>query len=134
MSEFRKKLAQAFAALEGQGVVSRANYACCQSCAGYAITQEIVGMIKAGRDRGSVKGVVYWHEQDDDNLDDSGGTYLSFGPVSSSELGMIGLPDVEVGSLVVAALEAAGLHVVWPVDGAIRIWVQEAPVAEEVLS
>jgi hypothetical protein len=121
MSEFREKLNAAFDMLRGRGLVAEGNCECCRTCAGYALTQRAVEMVKTGTPQPEILGCVFWHGQDDEDLDDSGEVFLAYGPLVSTEFGIIGLPTKGVGNLVVKALEEVGLRAVWDGDGNKRI-------------
>ena len=65
-------LAAAFADLEAHGVLARGKFSCCGTCASAEIWEE-----REGSDRW--KGYIYYHQQDAENLAESGSTYIGFG-------------------------------------------------------
>jgi hypothetical protein len=107
----KDKLNHAFRQMRHAGLVARQNFSCCGSCAGYELTTDIVAM--PAKKRANVKGVCFYHRQDAERLNRGGDLYLGFGPVDSTEHGQIGLETVQVGRLVVRALELAGLGYEW---------------------
>jgi len=110
----RRKLSRAFSALEKQGFVTRKKFMCCQNCAGSALADCVSEEIRHGRmDRATIKGVVFWHKQDDEGLREDGRLYLAHGPLETVEFGTIGIDPVAIGDMVVAALQAEGLIVTW---------------------
>ena len=118
----KRLLGDAFKILRSEGFVARQNFLCCQSCAGYALATRI-GEMKEEK-RAKVKGVVYYHNQDNTNLKERGSVYLAYGPVDTAEHGEIGLSGVEVGNAVVKALQAVGLDYEWNGSDAERIFVK----------
>lgn len=107
---FRDRLAKAFSGLREQGLLAEMNFECCQSCAGAALTWMAVKKLEAGV---PVAGCVYWHGQDDADIDRCGEVYLAFGQMDSAEWGSIGRPATVVGRMVVDALLAEGIRVEW---------------------
>jgi len=107
------KLNVAFQMMRKAGLVARQNFSCCSSCGGYELTMDVVAM--PDKKRAKVKGVCFYHRQDNDYLVRGKDLYLSFGSLDSRELGQIGLETVQVGHLVTSCLTQAGLA--WEWDG-----------------
>ncbi|MFI2611047.1 DUF6891 domain-containing protein [Kitasatospora sp. NPDC018619] len=112
-------LADAFDALEEQGIVAAMDFTCCAGC-GYA---EIGG--EAGED--SV-GFVFFHRQDTEAAAAGRGLMLRYGGFrAGEEAGEVSeRRTVEVGRAVVAALEAVGLDAQW--DGSPHTTIRVAPL------
>lgn len=108
---------KAFAQLRKEGYLAEANYLCCQTCAGYALTEKAVKLKKKaiGMD---IQGCVFWHGQDEENFWEEGVLFLAFGQLNSDQHGKIGLPTITVGKHVVKVLKQHGLKVAW--DGKLR--------------
>jgi len=117
-----EKLTLAFKILRGEGFVARKNYLCCQTCAGYALATKVSEMPDVKRTK--VKGVVYYHNQDNNSFQNTGEVRLAYGPLDTKEYGTVGLPDVEVGKAVCDALKAVGLAWEWNGSGNTRILVK----------
>ena len=110
VNDMTLRLNRAFAALRKQGLLARQNFLCCGSCAGYALTEDAVARTRKGK---KVNGCVFYHRQDTERFLTGDTLFLGYGPLDSTELGTIGLTTREVGTLVVAALEAEGLEPHW---------------------
>jgi hypothetical protein len=117
MPSFRSRLAAAFRSLRKQGVLAKANYECCGSCAGYALTNHATALVNAGTPKESIKGCVHWNRQRNAGIYKRGEVVLNYGPLESTTLGTIGLPAEEVGRMVVTALQAEGVRVEWDGSG-----------------
>ncbi|MFE4976944.1 DUF6891 domain-containing protein [Kitasatospora sp. NPDC056651] len=113
------RLADAFDALEDQGVVAAMDFTCCTGC-GYA---EIGG--EAGE--GSV-GFVFFHQQDTEAAAAGRGLMLRYGGFRAGEEAaeVSERRTVEVGRAVVAALAAVGLPAEW--DGSPHTAIRVAPL------
>jgi hypothetical protein len=118
----KRLLGDAFKLLRREGFIARQNFLCCQTCAGYELATRIGDMPEQKRKK--VKGVVYYHNQDNTNLKERGSVYLAYGPVDTARHGEIGLHGVEVGRAVVKALEAVGLAYEWDGLDSTRILVK----------
>lgn len=116
------KLNVAFQMMRKIGLVARQNFSCCGSCAGYELTTDIVAM--PSKKRAKVKGVCFYHKQDNDCLVRGKDLYLGFGPVDSREFGQVGLDTVQVGHLVTSCLTQAGLAWEWDGTASKRILVR----------
>jgi hypothetical protein len=101
------RLERAFKALEDAGIVARENFTCCQTCGHAEIGDEIDAWRDAGR---SVRGYVFFHQQDTERATEGQGLMLAYGVASE------GVEAIEIGSEIVRALDGAGLAVRW--DGA----------------
>ncbi|SFR02299.1 hypothetical protein SAMN04488564_10284 [Lentzea waywayandensis] len=97
-----ERLTRAFTALQHNGITARENFTCCRSC-GQA---EIGG--EAGPD---ARGFVYFHSQCTESAAAGHGLTLLYGGFDGSSE-----TTTAIGDEVVAALEAAGLPVVWNRD------------------
>ncbi|MFF4378884.1 DUF6891 domain-containing protein [Kitasatospora sp. NPDC001547] len=113
------RLADAFDALEDEGIVAAMDFTCCAGC-GYA---EIGG--EAGED--SV-GFVFFHQQDTEAAAAGRGLMLRYGGFRGEEetAEVSECRTVEVGRSVVAALEAVGLPAEW--DGSPNTTIRVAPL------
>ncbi|MFB7123721.1 hypothetical protein DR950_16765 [Kitasatospora xanthocidica] len=113
------RLADAFDALEDQGIVAAMDFTCCAGC-GYA---EIGG--EAGE--GSV-GFVFFHQQDTEAAAAGRGLMLRYGGFRAGEetTEVSERRTAEVGRTVVAALEAVGLTAEW--DGSPHTAIRVAPL------
>jgi len=120
--EVRSNILKAFAYLRRKGIIARANFLCCQNCAGYDITQIAVKQINEGKE---VNGCVFWHAQDEENWQRSGSMYLAFGNMDSGDIGKIGLETTEVGKMVVEALIKYNVPYEWDGGSGTRIKVME---------
>lgn len=70
--EPRTALTEAFAALADIGVLARENFSCCGTCAPGEMYDE-------RDDSRTWRGFVYYHQQDTEDLLESGSTYLGYG-------------------------------------------------------
>ncbi|MEU3570878.1 hypothetical protein AB0E96_21020 [Kitasatospora sp. NPDC036755] len=113
------RLADAFDALEDEGIVAAMDFTCCAGC-GYA---EIGG--EAAED--SV-GFVFFHQQDTEAAAAGRGLMLRYGGFRTGEEAaeVSERRTVEVGRAVVAALEAVGLPAEW--DGSPHTAIRVAPL------
>lgn len=114
MSTFsdRPRIEAAFAALSDRGIIARADFECCNSCAQYALFEQErtawAGMAPA-------IGYVYFHEQATDSANDGGPLRLGHGAFAEDGDG------VGVGHLIVSVLIEHGLHPVWDGDTDLKI-------------
>ena len=115
----RKLLVEAFADLRKQGLIARVNFMCCQGCAGYAIADSVSKMPK--EKAAKVKGCVFWHHQDEEDIRERGSLYLAYGDLNTTVHGKVGLMTEEIGKMVVETLKKWGLKVEWNGDGGERI-------------
>ena len=108
------RLDRAFASLEAAGVVARAHFTCCQSCARSEIGGEVATVRARGRE---VRGHVFFHAQDTERAVAGHGLLLGYGPVGQPSPAA----TEAIGHVVVEALREAGLQPVWNGSAAQRI-------------
>jgi len=101
------RLTEAFAELDGAGIVAREHFACCQNCG----TSEIWGEADPEH-----RGYVFFHMQDTETAGD-GVLYLAYGSRSN-----LAEETVAVGHEVVKVLQAHGFRTSW--DGSERTRLQ----------
>lgn len=129
--KFRDRLIAALERLRALGYLAEGNFECCSSCAGSVLTDRASAMIAAGAPIESIRGAVYWHGETNDSIDGEdvrpgdGSVYLNFGQMESRVFGTIGIPAVEAGLEVVAALEAEGVVASWDGDPDHRVLASE---------
>lgn len=116
--EAQKKLNEAFKILRKEGLIARQRFSCCNGCAGGEIANDVEKMLDAGRK--APKGATFYSTQG--GFVESPNSrrfarvrklYLSFGSVQTEKHGEVGLPTVEVGKMICAALDKVGLHYEW---------------------
>lgn len=105
-----------FRKLNESGIVARERFWCCGSCASAAMPDEVALEQAKGI---QVRGFVFYHEQDADNLDEDGGCYLGFWSAGDDDSGEAA---VQVGKEIVQALRADGFRVDWDGSYANRIY------------
>jgi len=119
----RQRLLEVFKELRKEGFLARANFMCCQSCAGYDLAERATKL----RDKGKViKGVVYWTRQDEEDLRRHNKVYLAYGPCDTGKYGTIGLPTKKVGEIVCRKLDKYKIPYEWNGDPSVRILVGES--------
>lgn len=121
-SEVRHAILKAFRELRKEGYLARANHLCCQNCAGYDLTEKAAKLVGEGK---SVKGCVFWHNQDEQNWKETGSMHLAFGDMDSTEHGKIGLTTKEVGERVVEKLKKFNVPYEWDGKSGTRIRVMD---------
>jgi len=123
-NETRSKVVTAFRKLRSKGFIARANYLCCQTCAGHAIGEELDKQIALGK---KMNGYVFWHRQDEDSYWRTGVLFLAYGGAGETS-------TEKAGRTVVETLEACGLKVEWNGDigQRIRVIVQDEEEEEEL--
>jgi hypothetical protein len=104
------RLLAAFSALDGEGIVARADFTCCNTCGTTEIGAEVDG---------PARGYVFFHNQDTERAAEGGGLYLSYGTFDGTD-------PVPVAETVVAALRAADLPAEW--DGDVRARILVSPL------
>jgi hypothetical protein len=97
-------LEEAFAALEAQGIVTRANFACCTSCGHRQIRDERAP---------DSTGYVFFDAQSTDSAVESGALWVHFGAYRPEQE----RATAAIGQKAVTALAAAGLPVTWNGSG-----------------
>jgi hypothetical protein len=111
------RLDAALAELESRGVVARQNFTCCGTCGNSEIWGEIDN---APGGRESVRGYVYYHEQDTERAASGGRLFFSYGANSDG-------PDpagtAVVGRELADVLKRAGFTVEWDGDPDSRVLV-----------
>lgn len=107
--EARQRVLEAFRQLRRKGIVARANYLCCTSCASYALHE-------TAKQRPKAIGYAYWHQQNEEEMWRSGELYIGFAAVDDEDPA-----HMEIGQRVVAELKKQGLEVEWPEDPDIKI-------------
>lgn len=118
----KRRLNLAFAAMRREGIMARQHFKCCGSCAGAQFARDVLAMSPANRAK--FTGVCYYTKQEgQDQFNDTiagriafGKLYIKYGPVHADGVDH-GLPAVEVGQRVQAALLGAQLEVEWNGDG-----------------
>jgi hypothetical protein len=118
--DLRSTVLQVFKESRKEGFIARANYLCCQSCADSQIVQDAEKLADKGK---RIKGCIYWHRQDEDNLRRHNKLYLAYGNIESEKHGVIGLPNKEIGEIIKSKLERVGLKVEWNSNPDTRILV-----------
>lgn len=76
------KLDRAFEQLENEGIVSRQNFTCCQTCGHSEIWEEI----EQARQERAVSGYVFYHQQDTERACEEGVLYLAYGATGPEEV------------------------------------------------
>jgi hypothetical protein len=99
------RLDAAFAELDGDGILTRQHFACCETCGAREIHDELDQSEKAGR---PMRGFTFFHRQDTQHAVDGEGLYLSYGAVDRDSAAA-----VAIGHEVVAALGRHGLSPGW---------------------
>lgn len=115
---FKEALTAAFKDMRKAGLVSKQNFLCCSSCAGYSIASTFGEKCKKDPSyKDKVKGCVYYHRQSAQNLNNpsSEGFYLQFGKIEASEGFESGLDTVEVGKIITKILSKHRIE--WKWDG-----------------
>jgi uncharacterized protein DUF6891 len=102
-----RRIASAFAELEDQGVIARANFLCCTGCACEAMTDE------QQKWAGKVPpiGAVYFHEQATEGANEGGVLWLGHGSFSGTEE-----DDRRVAQMTVETLTRHGMKIDWDGD------------------
>lgn len=121
MNTLSTRLRSAFNQLRKMGYLAKQNFSCCSNCAGYALTEEAVKKVQAGK---TIRGSVFYHAQDAASRDEGDDFYLSYGPLDSTELGQIGIDTEAVGQEVVKVMKENGVIVEWNGSGNTRILVK----------
>lgn len=75
------KLDLVFEQLEGEGIVARQNFTCCQTCGHSEIWEEI----EQARQERAVTGYVFYHQQDTERARDERMLYLAYGACDSED-------------------------------------------------
>lgn len=123
------RLTKVFRELRKQGLIARQNFLCCGNCAGSQIACDITEMIDKGKDRASIKGCVFYHQQDAERFREGYDLWLAFGNVDTEKYGKVGLSTVAVGYMVCAELAKAGIRYEWDGNESKRISVKAEDAA-----
>lgn len=115
--QVRECLLQIFKKLRREGFIARANFLCCQDCALKAIQNRVT--VLTPDDASRVKGVVFWHHQDEQSLKKHGIICISFGQLNTLNHGFVGLDAREVGNRLAFHLKERGIDFSW--DGSPRM-------------
>ncbi len=75
------KLDVVFDQLEGEGIVARQNFTCCQTCGHCEIWEEV----EQTRQERPVSGYVFYHQQDTERACDEGVLYLAYGATDNTD-------------------------------------------------
>lgn len=110
-----ERLDAAFDRLEQSGIVSRQHYSCCGTCGAGEIWDELQDQLAQGR---SMRGYVFYHEQDTESAVDNALLYLSYGSAQETPEA-----SVAIGREIIAELERHGLSTHWSEDLEHRIGV-----------
>lgn len=105
MNTIEIQVQRAFRQLRASGYLARANYLCCNSCAGYALADQASALKDKGRD---VRGVVFYHQQNRDQLRRGHDLFLSFGSVDTDKHGEIGIPTEQTWVETVVSINSVG--------------------------
>jgi hypothetical protein len=110
-----ERLDQAFAELEGTGIVCRQDFSCCGTCGAAEIGGECAAVEEGGV---RVRGYAFYHQQDTEHAIDGHGVYLSYG---ADEPGR--QPALAIAREIIAVLESHGLKPTWSGSWSDRIHV-----------
>jgi hypothetical protein len=116
-AEIKAKLNKAFAMMRrSYHLLALQNYKCCSSCAGAAAYADYIDP-----NPGKYKGVVFYHQQDNDGLRDryKPGCYIRFDNTEGSPISV-----KQVGEIAHVCLLVAGLKVTWNGDPDIAVYVE----------
>ena len=91
-----------FSELASKGVLARANYECCSSCAAHGLAQEV----KDTPDK--YTGIAYYHAQNDTYVRTTGSLCIGFATVGKGPIDTAAL-----GEIITEALTEAGFEVDW---------------------
>jgi hypothetical protein len=104
-----------------RGLVAKENFHCCLDCAGREVTNLAARRVMKGK---VVRGCCFYTEQDEVIRRSGDDFYLAYGPLDDKDLGIIGLPTDEVGTLVCECLDHHGVQWEWNKDPTFRILVK----------
>jgi hypothetical protein len=99
------RLDAAFAELDGNGILARQHFACCETCGAREIHDELDQAEKDGR---PMRGFTFFHRQDTEHAVGGEGLYLSFGSADRDKTAA-----VAIGHEVVETLGRHGLTPAW---------------------
>ena len=120
ISDFRKKLTEAFKLLRKDKIIARQNFWCCQSCACYAIEKIIKILTEKGK---TVQGYCYYHSQDNESLQKGNSFFLAFGNALHNSVAETEKEKqtLEVGKKIVKLLNGQGIQTEWNETSGTRI-------------
>ena len=121
---FDERLSDAFRELSNEGFVAEMDFKCCQNYAGFKLTNRVEKMIIEGTPKDYFKGSVFWHAQDQHDKDNKGEFYVSYGQMSSTKYGKIGLSNEDAGKRICEAFTEHKIVHEWDGDGHIRILIK----------
>jgi hypothetical protein len=98
------RLQKAIVALEGNGIVTRQNFTCCQTCGHAEIGEEIERFELAGN---HARGYAFFHQQATESAVDGRDINFAYGTVGDQH------SAVEIAKEVADSMRAAGLRVKW---------------------
>jgi hypothetical protein len=110
------KVTKAFALARKRGIIARQRFRCCNSCAGYAISQDVEDMVsRRASNKERIKGVAFYSTQGGFRESERWNRKRDeVSPqVTTTKHGVVGLPTVEVGKLLCECLTEAGLAYEW---------------------
>lgn len=116
----RKALSAAFREFRKNGYLARENFACCATCAWTELSCEAADMQRNGQD---VHGIIYYHGQDADGIEEFGECNIGFGGVHGKSDDEVAADDAAVGRTLVETLRKHGLSVEWNGSPAVRVLV-----------
>ena len=98
------RLLEAIVRLEGNGVVMRQDFTCCQTCGHAEIGEEIRNFETTGR---QARGYAFFHQQATESVVDGGDINFAYGAVGGQATAL------EIAKNVADAMRSAGLKVDW---------------------
>jgi hypothetical protein len=104
----RECIKNAFVQLRKEGFIARQNFWCCQSCAGC----DLANKVRVMNDKTKFKGSVFYTQQDNQRLNETGKVMLAFGDVSVDGVDF-GMPTQEAGQKIASVLQDNKLVVNW---------------------
>lgn len=96
----RRLIVKAMRSLKKHGIVAKPNYWCCTTCASAALAWDT--------EEEGLKGGVYWHAQNEDDLRQGGDLYIGFVGAGYDDA-----KTAAIGKLLADALAKEGLDVMW---------------------
>lgn len=106
-------IANAFKNLRAAGFIARRNHQCCGGCSGAKIVADVEAM--PVEKRAKIRGAIHYNRQAGANFDNGGDLYIAYSPVEIDGVDY-GIPSVQIGAELVAALRAEGETVEWSGD------------------
>jgi len=110
-----------FKEFRNAGLLTLEGELCCNNCSGTEVTNRAVAKIKEGAKKEDIVGCVYYHEQEEDSYKETRTLHLAYGPMDSTEFGVIGITTVECGELICKIVEENGFKFEWDGSGARKI-------------